>query len=166
MKLRFAYWIGLMILSVLADFLLPKMFEFGVFRYVLIVLGLLFILFAVILNTLAGRTLKLYGHKIKTQKFTPPDKFVNIGIFSCMRHPGQFGNLFLLFGISLLSAKITAVLFSGWIVFLGVLFILFVEEREAIRKFGEDYCEYMLKTPPFTLNFKCIFSSFRYLKPS
>ena len=160
MKKRFAYWIGLFVLAILSDFVFPKVTESEFLSVLMKIFGILGIVLAIVLNTLAGRTLKLYGHKIKTKKFSPPDKFVNIGIFSCMRHPGQFGNIILIVSISLLSGKILAFLFSGWLAFFGVLFILFVEESEAIKKFGVDYCEYIKNTKPFSLDFVCIKEAF------
>jgi protein-S-isoprenylcysteine O-methyltransferase Ste14 len=153
MKKRFAYWIALFVIDILVSVFAPRFVEKNIF---LEIIGILFIIYAIVLNSVAGRTLKLYGHKVKTEKFSPPDKFVNIGIFSCMRHPGQFGNMFLLVGIAFLSSKIVAILFSGWLVFLGAMFILFVEEAEAIKKFGNDYCKYITTTPPFIFSFRCL----------
>ena len=160
MKKRFVYWIGLFILAVLADIFMPHLIENKILSIVLQVLGVFGVVLAVVLNSIAGRTLKLYGHKIKTDKFSSPDKFIEFGIFSCMRHPGQFGNIILLVSVTLLSSKLCAVIFAGWLAFLGVLFIVFVEEKEAIGKFGNRYCEYMKKVKPFNLNFKCIKKSF------
>ncbi len=154
MKKRFIYWIALLVLAVLADIFMPSINEGGLIKSILIILGIVGILVAVVLNSIAGRTLKLYGHKVRTKKFSPPDKFVDIGIYSCMRHPGQFGNIILLVSVTMLSSKLCAVLFGGWLAFLGVLFILFVEEREVIEKFGSEYCEYMKKVPPFSI--KCL----------
>ena len=160
MKKRFAYWIGLFILAIFSAFAFPKIIDNELFAICMRILGIIGVVLAIILNILAGRTLKLYGHRVKTKKFLSPDKFVNIGIFSCMRHPGQFGNIILIVSISLLSAKILVLLFCGWLAFLGVLFILFVEESEAIRKFGVDYCEYLKNTKPFSLDFVCIKKAF------
>ena len=154
MKKRFIYWIGLLVLAVLADIFMPRIIENEILKTVLIGGGVLGVVLAVVLNSIAGRTLKLYGHRVKTRKFSPPDKFVNVGIYSCMRHPGQFGNIILLISITMLSSKICAFLAGGWLAFFGVLFILFVEEKEAIEKFGSEYCEYMKNTPPFS--FKCL----------
>ena len=157
MKKRFIYWIALLVLAILADIFMPSINEGGLIKVILIILGIVGIVVAVVLNFLAGRTLKLYGHKVRTKKFSPPDKFVDIGIYSCMRHPGQFGNIILLVSVTMLSTKLCAVLFGGWLAFLGVLFILFIEEREAIEKFGSEYCEYIKNTPPFSVKLKCIF---------
>jgi protein-S-isoprenylcysteine O-methyltransferase Ste14 len=153
MKKRFTYWIVLFLADLGVCFFAPRLIEKNLF---LEILGVLFIIYAVVLNSIAGRTLKFYGHKEKSEKFSPPDKFVNIGIFSCMRHPGQFGNMFLMVGVAFLSSKLIAILFSGWLVFLGAMFILFVEESEAIKKFGNDYCKYITTTPPFKFSFRCL----------
>jgi protein-S-isoprenylcysteine O-methyltransferase Ste14 len=72
--------------------------------------------------------------------------------------------MFLLAGIAFLSGKIIAILFSGWLVFLGAMFILFVEESEAIKKFGNDYCGYITTTPPFRFSFKCLKEGIEVIK--
>ncbi len=163
MKKRFFYWILLLILAVIADIVMPSIGEGASVKWILIVFGVIGIILAVILNSIAGRMLKLYGHRVKTKKFSSPDKFIDIGIYSCMRHPGQFGNIILLVSITMLSGKICAVFFSGWLAFLGAIFILFVEEKEAIKKFGNEYTEYMKKIPPFSLNLKCILKAKKFL---
>jgi len=155
MKKRFIYWITLLVLAVLSDVFMPRIIENEV-KIILIGGGVLGVIYAVVLNSIAGRTLKLYAHKVKTQKFSPPDKFVNVGIYSCMRHPGQFGNIILLLSVTMLSGKICAFLLGGWLAFFGVLFILFVEEKEAVEKFGSKYCEYMKNTPPFSFDLRCL----------
>ena len=160
MKKRFIYWIGLLILGVLADIFMPRVIENKILSIVLQILGVIGVVLAIILNSIAGRTLKLYGHEVKTTKFSPPDKFIDIGIYKCMRHPGQFGNIILLISITMLSGKLCAFIFSGWLAFLGVLFILFVEEKEVIEKFGNKYSEYMKRVKPFSLNFRCLKNSF------
>ena len=156
MKKRFIYWAGLLVLAVLADVFMPDIKENEILKAVLTLFGVLGIVLAVVLNSIAGKTLKSYGHKKKSLKFSAPDKFVNVGIYSCMRHPGQFGNIILLVSVTMLSGKLCAFFFGGWLAFFGVLFILFVEEREAIEKFGNEYCKYMKKTPPFSPFLKII----------
>ncbi len=152
MKKRFLYWFTLLVLDILAALFLPKIFVLN--RAFFWIVGALFIIYGIILNSIAGRTLKLYAHRQKVAGFSVPDRFTNAGIYSCMRHPGQFGNLLLLLGIALASGKVLAILFAGWLIFFGLGFILFVEEREALQKFGQVYCDYMQKTPPFA--FGCL----------
>ena len=156
MKKRFIYWIFLLMLAILADIFMPRIINNEIIRILLIILGVLGVIISVVLNSIAGRTLRRYGHQNETEKFSAPDKFINMGIYSCMRHPGQFGNIILIVSVTMLSGKMCAIFFGGWLAFLGVLFILFVEEKEAIEKFGSEYCEYMKKTPPFSLDFICL----------
>jgi protein-S-isoprenylcysteine O-methyltransferase Ste14 len=158
MKFRFLYWISLFLSVILVSIFTSKNLPFYI-RFA----GFLFICYAIILNVLAGRTLKLYAHKQKTEKFTSPDKFVNIGIFACMRHPGQFGNMFLMVGVAMFSGSLSALFWSGWAVFFGSLFILYIEESEAVKKYGSEYCEYIKTTPPFKFSFKCIKNGFKVI---
>ncbi|MEB3806165.1 MAG: phosphatidylethanolamine N-methyltransferase family protein, partial [Desulfurococcales archaeon] len=55
--------------------------------YAAIILGVVLIIYGVVLNIVAGRTLRLYGHRGRVPRFTPPDRLVDRGIYSCMRHP-------------------------------------------------------------------------------
>ena len=71
MKKRFFYWIALLVLAILADIFMPRIIENEILKIILIILGILGIMVAVILNSIAGRTLKLYGHRVKTKKFSP-----------------------------------------------------------------------------------------------
>ncbi|WP_456488659.1 methyltransferase family protein [Caminibacter pacificus] len=159
MKFRFLYWIGLLVAVLLADIFFPPPKVF-----LLSILGILFIIYGVVLNYIAGKTLKLLGHKVKTKKFSPPDKMVKAGIYSCMRHPGQFGNLMILFGVSMLSGKVWSVIFVGWVLAFGLWFILSVEEPEGVEKFGFDYCKYKVEVPPFNFSIKCLVEGYRFLK--
>jgi len=125
------------------------------------ILGVVFIIYGVILNYLAGKTLKKYAHKTKTKGCSVPDKFTQDGIFACMRHPGQFGNMFLMVGVGIVSGSWYALAYSGWAVFFGALFILYVEEKEAIEKYGSEYCEYIKSTAPFKISVVCIKKAFK-----
>jgi len=131
MKKRFIYWIALLVLAIFVDIFMPRIIENEILKIILIVIGILGMIYAVVLNSIAGRTLKLYAHKVKTKKFSPPDKFVDVGIYSCMRHPGQFGNIVLLVSVTMLSGKICAVLLVDGLRFLE--FCLFCLWRKKKR---------------------------------
>jgi protein-S-isoprenylcysteine O-methyltransferase Ste14 len=156
MKFRFLYWIFLFLSVIFAGIVTESNMPF----YIRI-LGVVFIIYGVVLNFLAGKTLKKYAHKTKTQGFSVPDKFTKEGIFACMRHPGQFGNMFLMVGVGIVSGSWYALAYSGWAVFFGALFILYVEEKEAIEKYGSEYCEYIKTTPPFKISLECIKKAFK-----
>jgi len=145
---RFLYWIALLLITVVAGIFLPRIWCGEFCKWAFRILGSVFVIYGAVLNFVAGKTLKKYGHKKPLGKFSPPDKLVTKGIYSKMRHPAQFGNLFILLGISLLFAKITVLMFVGWILFFGLAFIVWIEEPEAVEKF-EEYPSYMAKTKPF-----------------
>jgi len=161
MKKRFIYWIFLFVSVLVANVVLPFLIKNESMHFILRVFGVILVLFGIILNVLAGKTLKIYAHKHQKQGFSSPDKFTNAGIFGCMRHPGQFGNILLMFGVAFLSAKILAILYAGWVGMFGLLFILFVEEKEAIVKYSEDYCHYIVSIPPFRISMECLKNGFK-----
>ncbi len=159
MKKRFLYWITLLSIDICSTLWIPKSVYDISF---LIFLGIFLILYGTVLNILAGRTLKLYAHHQPKRGFSAPDKFIDIGIYSCMRHPGLFGNMFILLGVACISTKILALLFAGWLLFLALAFILFIEEKEALQKFGQKYCDYIRTTPPFA--FGCLIKGYKAIK--
>jgi len=153
---KFAFW-GIMWTSIIAaGYFSPRILESWLLPYILIPIGSAFIVYGLLLNAIAGRTLKKYGHMEIKRGIKKPDKLVNIGIYSCMRHPAQFGSVFFGIGISLLTLKLIAILYAGWISFLALYFIMAIEERETLDLFGDEYCEFIKSRKPFTFSLSCL----------
>jgi protein-S-isoprenylcysteine O-methyltransferase Ste14 len=159
---KFLYWIFSVALIVGVGFLIP----FYLSKPLNIIskfFGIALFIYAIALASLAGRTLKLYAHKENEIKRFWPNKFTDIGIYKCMRHPMHLALAVLPLSIALIWGNITAIITSGWSVSLALLFILFIEEPETIKKF-KNYCDYMQRVPAFSLNIKCIQEAFKVLK--
>jgi len=128
----------------------------GPFTYIFIALGIILLIYGLMLNAIAGKTLKKYGHMEIKKGIRKPDKLVTEGIYSCMRHPAQFGSIFFGIGISFLTLNILAILYAGWISAFALYFVLAIEERETIELFGEEYCEFLKRRKPFSPSLRCL----------
>ncbi len=128
------------------------------------VAGVLLVALGVLLNAVAGKTLKKFGHAQLDEKgFRAPDKLVTTGIYSCMRHPAQFGSGLVAVGAGLLSGTLEGILLAGWGFALALLFMLNIEEPETAKRFP-DYCEKMMDKPAVSLSPSCIREGIRQLK--
>ena len=127
-------------------------------------LGIVLILIAIVLSSGAGRALRLCGHSKETRRFTPPDKLVTKGPYSCMRHPNQFGSSLMPLALALLLGSPCALALAGWGVALGLTFILYFEERLVHKEFYPEYCDYASEVPAISLNPVCLKEAIRALK--
>ncbi|MEB3846786.1 MAG: isoprenylcysteine carboxylmethyltransferase family protein [Desulfurococcales archaeon] len=161
---KFAYW-PLIWTITLAP---PLVFDWGprlhgLSGLFLQALGLVVIVYSLLLTSIAGRTLRLYGH---TGDSFWPDKLVDVGIYSCMRHPQHLGLALFPLGLSLATAMPVVLLASGWSVAGALAFVLLVEEPECLVKYGDKYVAYMRRVPPFSLNPRCLMEALRLLEKS
>lgn len=85
------------------------------------------------------------------------NRLVTSGIYSCMRHPMHLGLLFFPLSVALLLGSVTFILFiaPSEMIFMLIM-IKFVEEPEAIKKFGNGYKNYMKKVPFFSFKISCV----------
>ena len=153
---KFAFWGVSWISIIIVGYFSPRIVEYWLLPYILLPLGIVFIIYGLLLNTITGRTLKKYGHMEIKREIKKPDKLVKIEIYSCMRHPAQFGSMFFAIGISLLTLKLIATLYAGWISLGALYFIMAIEERETLELFGEEYCKFIKSRKPFTFSISCL----------
>ena len=125
--------------------------------------GLTVLAYGLMVHILAGKTLKRLGHTPENKSIWP-DVLVTSGIYSSMRHPQHLGLILIPLGIALLICTFQALLAAGWTVAAGLFFVLVIEEPECLRKFGKSYCDYMAKTPAFSLGPQAFSQGLRFLK--
>ena len=157
--LKLFFWICLGMSIYIVNSTSPKLSS-GVGTY-LKPTGYFLIFYGLLLNIIAGRTLKRYGHKKPKKGYSEPDRLVKEGIFSCMRHPAIFGIIFILTGLSFTSGKLITALYSAVIFALGEYFIMAVEERQTIKRFKEGYCKFIETHPPFNPSLKCLMNGIK-----
>ena len=159
---KFAYWPVIWALSLgppLAFGWGPRIH--GLSGMILEALGVVFIVYSLLLTSIAGRTLRLYGH---TGRSFWPDKLVDVGIYSCMRHPQHLGLSLFPVGLSLITAMPVVILASGWSVAGALAFVLILEEPDCLEKYGEAYVNYMRRVPPFSLDVSCIVKGIKFIR--
>ncbi len=161
---KFGFWISLWISIIFVGYISPKIVNWEFLPYILIPMGIGFLIYGLLLNAIAGKTLKKYGHMEIREGFRKPDRLVTEGIYSCMRHPAQFGSIFFGIGVSLLTVKLMAILYAGWVSAFALYFILAVEESETIELFGEEYCQFIKSRKPFTFSLKCLKNGIRAIR--
>jgi protein-S-isoprenylcysteine O-methyltransferase Ste14 len=127
-------------------------------------LGVSLIAWGVLLNVVAGRALRLYGHSTPGPRFRAPDRLVDVGVYSCMRHPAQLGLIMVGVGVGLLTGGLPGILATAIPIAGGLAFILLVEEPEARRLLGASYHEYEDRVPAFTLDPRCTLAGVRVLR--
>ncbi len=154
--IKFGFWIASWLSLAVVGIFTPSPFDFGIFHIPLLILGLILLFYGLLLNAIAGRTLKKYGHFDIRRGIKKPEKMVDVGIYSCMRHPAQFGSIFFGVGIAMMTTNLYAILLSGFTSFLGLYFIMAIEERETLEEFGEEYCEFMKSRKPYSASLKCL----------
>ncbi len=159
---KFAFWLTWWLVIALVGVYAPNPLP-SWYGIISIPLGTFFLFYGLTLNAIAGRTLKKYGHFEITKGIKKPEKLVTVGIYSCMRHPAQFGSIFFGIGISLLTGNIYALLIAGWYAFSAIYFILRIEERETLEQFPE-YCELLRSRKPFNSSLSCLKKGIRALK--
>ncbi len=117
-------------------------------------LVLLRLVMAVSRNT--GRTLAKYGREGDLPRMET-NRLVTEGVYRYMRHPMHLGLLLFPFAFAFLAGSPSFVLMIAPLeVIFMLLMIKWVEEPEAIRKFGDTYLDYMKSTPWFCLKKKCL----------
>ncbi len=161
---KFGFWFTSWLTIILVGIYTPLINMPFFLKLLFMVSGIFLMVYGLILNAVAGKTLKKYGHFEIRKGIKKPEKIVDVGIYSCMRHPAQFGSIFFGIGISLLTMNIFAILYAGWFSFISLYFILSIEERETIKNFKEDYCRFLADRKPFNPSFKCLIEGFNALR--
>ncbi|MHA2184305.1 MAG: methyltransferase family protein [Promethearchaeota archaeon] len=83
---------------------------------------------------------------LKVAETHRPEKIVNTGIYSKIRHPQYFGAILAHLGFSILLSSLYSVLSSPFIIVL-IYIISWKEEKELLAEFGQEYEEYKKKVP-------------------
>ena len=152
---RLILWISLTIVSLIIGLSLDLNFivtkSFPVFVRITGVIGVILVHF---LLKRTGKLLRIFGD---CELWGWSTKLITQNIYSCVRHPHHLGvGLFMTFLALLIGLPITffIITISQWLwVF---LFVLFIEEKECLEKFGDQYVQYKKNVPMLIGNPICI----------
>ncbi len=158
--LRMLIWILMLVgggaLSIWLDWnWFPELFGNLIFHITTLVPGLLLLRLVMRISRNTGRLLARMGREGDIPRMET-NKLVSSGVYGCMRHPMHLGLLFFPWAMALILGSPTFILVISPLEILFMLVMIkFVEEPEAIRKFGDDYQEYQKRVPMFNLRPDC-----------
>ena len=127
------------------------------------VFGGILLLYSLFLSSTGGRTLARFAHQEAHEHFWP-DKFTELGVFGCMRHAMHLGLALFPLALALLSGLVFTISASGWGVAAALWFVLVIEEKDTLQKYGATYIDYMQRVPPFSLKLSCLKKSLEVWK--
>lgn len=127
-----------------------------IFHIVCAIIGSLLFWIVIRISKNTGRTLAKYGRNGNLKRMET-NILVNQGVYKYMRHPMHLGLLLFPLSIAFIMGSPSFILFiaPAEIIFM-LLLIRFVEEPEAIRKFGNQYLDYRKETPWFCFKMRCL----------
>jgi len=159
--IRILIWIIFLLgggaLSIWLDLrLFPRIFQNIYFHILAFLFGIIILRFVMQASRNTGKMLAKFGREGKVKRLDT-NKLVTTGIYACMRHPMHFGLLFfpLAFAFILGSPTFILIIYPIELIIM-LLLIKFAEEPEAIRKFGDEYKDYMKQVPFFSFNIECL----------
>jgi protein-S-isoprenylcysteine O-methyltransferase Ste14 len=117
--------------------------------------GLIGMLFAHVPLRRTGRLLALLG---EPQEWGCTSRLITTDIYQCVRHPHHLGVGIFMTSLGLLIGHLWSFLIismSQWVWVIG--FLLLVEEKELMEKFGEDYKAYRHRVPILFPKLTCFF---------
>ena len=117
--------------------------------------GAILISSGILLNAIAGKTLKRQGHLNIKDGINTPEKVVDVGIYKCMKHPAQFGSGLVALVIGMLRGTVAGIFAGMTGLLVSLVFILNIEEPQTMTRFS-DYCQKMGSKPGISLNLWCI----------
>ncbi len=160
-KMRIVVWIVMLIGGGISSIIIDihffrSLFFSYIFHIITFLPGILLLFFVLMVSRNTGRLLASLGREGNIPRMET-NRLVTSHIYGCMRHPMHFGLLFfpLSFALLLGSPFFIFVLSPLEMVFM-VIMIKLIEEKELIKKFGEDYIQYMKRVPMFSLKISCL----------
>jgi protein-S-isoprenylcysteine O-methyltransferase Ste14 len=129
----------------------------------LVMMGAILLVAALFLASSGGRTLAKFAHQEAHEHFWP-DKFTEFGVFGCMRHSMHLGLAILPMSLALISGSALTIAASGWGVAAALWFVLVIEEKDTLDKYGRVYTDYMQRVPPFSLTPACFKAALKVWK--
>ena len=159
---RLIIWIALTAASITVGLVLDlSIVKSKVFPVTFRITGIIGMILIHFLLKRTGQLLRLYGD---CELWGWSKSLIIQNVYKCVRHPHHLGvGLFMTFLAMAIGYPLTFIIITisqwTWV----VLFVIFIEERECLEKFGQEYVQYRQKVPMFFGNPICIVREF--LKP-
>ncbi|PJA95401.1 MAG: isoprenylcysteine carboxylmethyltransferase family protein [Ignavibacteriales bacterium CG_4_9_14_3_um_filter_34_10] len=126
------------------------------FHVISFLIGVILFSLVIRISKNTGRTLAKYGRNGNVKRMET-NVLVRQGAYKYMRHPMHLGLLFFPLSIAFLIGSPSFILIIAPVeMILMLILIKYFEEREAIKKFGEEYLDYKKQLPWFCLKLTCL----------
>lgn len=159
---RLIIWITLTVISIAAGLILDMViFNTTNFPLYIRIIGFIGILLCHFLLKRSGKLIREFG---ECELWGWSTRLITHNIYKCTRHPHHLGvGLFMTFFGLLIGYPFIFIIitFSQWL--WVVLFVLLVEEKECMEKFGEQYLQYKKTVPMLIGNPVCIIKELLFL---
>ena len=152
---RLIFWISLTIISMGIGLLLDlSLIGTNSFPAFIRITGLAGVIFAHFLLKRTGKLLRLFG---ECELWGWSTKLIVKNVYKCVRHPHHLSvGMFMTFLGLLTGYPVTFIIITATQWLWVFLFVLFIEEKKCLEKFGDDYREYRKNVPMFFGNPFCI----------
>ena len=163
---RITFWIAILLggalLGIYLDARLFAGYLHDVYFHILTLpMGLVLLYAVMLVSRNTGRILAHMG-RVGDLPRMETNRLVTTGVYSCMRHPMHLGLMFFPLSLALILGSASFIMIIAPAEMLLILVMIrFVEEPEAIRKFGDSYIEYMRHVPAFNLKPSCLAMLFK-----
>jgi hypothetical protein len=144
-RIRLMYWLFLAGISIAGGIVTDLILQTKPFPVFVRFLGLAGMVLAHLPLKRSGKLLSLLG---ESKEWGCTTRLVTIDIFQCVRHPHHLGVGIFMISLGLFIGHLWSFLIistTQWLWVVGFLFL--VEERELLKKFGEEYKAYCQKVP-------------------
>jgi protein-S-isoprenylcysteine O-methyltransferase Ste14 len=155
---RLISWLILAVICVATGIVTDLVLKTASFPIIVRLLGLIGMILAHFPLKRTGRLLNLLG---EPKEWGCTSRLVTTDIYKCVRHPHHLGIGIFMTSLGLLIGHLWSFLIitiSQWI--WVIAFLLLVEEKELIEKFGEEYKAYRQEVPMLFPKLICVFRVF------
>ncbi|NWG05181.1 MAG: isoprenylcysteine carboxylmethyltransferase family protein [Chloroflexi bacterium] len=129
------------LVSIALHFMIPFSLSQGIFRPIMISVGIVLIIIGIVLVVVTRRE---FAHfRQPTDPGHPTTKVIKTGVFSISRNPLYLGGVLVLFGIALALNMLWAVVMLVLSMILCHYILILPEEQYLAAKFGDEYKEYV-----------------------
>ncbi len=128
------------LMSIALHFIIPFSLPLGIFRQILIPVGIVLTIIGIGFIVLARREFAYFSQP--TDPGHPTSKVVKTGVFAVSRNPLYLGSVIVLLGIALALNMFWALVTLLLSIIICHYILIIPEEQYLVIKFGEEYKEY------------------------
>jgi len=128
------------LISIAINFVVPFSLPQGIFRQILIPVGIFLMIIGIGFIVLARREFAYFSQP--TDPGHPTSKVVKTGVFAISRNPLYLASVFVFLGLALALNMLWAVVMLLLSIIICLYVLIIPEEQYLAEKFGEEYTEY------------------------